>query len=164
MHVYLLRHGEAGSAASDAARRLTPRGQTDIRAVAVVLAKSPSRPAMIWHSPLVRARESAELVAASLKPRPPLEACEWLRPGAEPRQARERIEAASEPLLLVGHLPHLERLVASIVVGDESAEIVALGTAALVGLRRAGAGFQLVALVPAGLLPAPPGPLVGEAD
>ena len=63
MLVYLIRHAHALDGADDVARPLSQRGREQVRALARLLgAHDIFQPAAIWHSPLVRARETAELL------------------------------------------------------------------------------------------------------
>ncbi|MCC7493531.1 MAG: histidine phosphatase family protein [Fimbriimonadaceae bacterium] len=63
MDIYFLRHGIAEDfASSDAARRLTTEGRARCRQAAAGLAALDVQFTAVWSSPLVRARETAELV------------------------------------------------------------------------------------------------------
>jgi phosphohistidine phosphatase len=47
---------------------------------------------------------------------------------------RAEVEAAREPLMLVGHLPHLRRLASLLLVGDPEREIIRFRNGAVVCL------------------------------
>ena len=87
------RHGEAGVAAADDARPLTPRGRSDITAGAkgyaewITLAGCPPV-ASIWFSPTRRTEETAGLLFAELAPTR-VGVDEALAPGAIPEDFRE---------------------------------------------------------------------------
>ena len=67
MRLYLLRHGKAEAHnVSDAQRRLTPAGVRRMERAARVMARLKLRPARIVSSPRVRARQTADIVAAAL--------------------------------------------------------------------------------------------------
>lgn len=67
MRLYLLRHGKAETGSgSDAQRRLTPVGVTRTQIAARVMARLGLRPTRIFSSPRVRARQTADIVAAAL--------------------------------------------------------------------------------------------------
>ncbi len=68
---------------------------------------------------------------------------EGLDPLDEPQRARERVEQADEPLMLVGHLPHLGRLAALLLAETPEREIVAFRNAGGVGLERQKGGFAV---------------------
>ncbi len=69
MHLTLIRHGQAGSppdGLGDADRTLTEEGRRQASATGQALADRGVTPTHVWHSPLVRAVETARLVAAPL--------------------------------------------------------------------------------------------------
>src|SRR5690606_14952650 len=68
MQLYVIRHAEAepGGAVGDAARRLTPRGQQEARALAAALRARAVRWDALLTSPRERARETAALLAPAL--------------------------------------------------------------------------------------------------
>jgi phosphohistidine phosphatase SixA len=111
----LLRHGDAAPAngGSDAARRLTERGRADVVLVAGQLASGPG-PVRIFSSPLVRARETADLVANRLPAPLAVERLDALSPDNEPEAVIDALlEQGIETghVLMVGHQPLLGRLV-----------------------------------------------------
>jgi len=57
-----------------------------------------------------------------------------LAPADDPGKARGEIESAREPLMLVGHLPHLSRLASWLLVGDPGREILRFRNGAIVCL------------------------------
>lgn len=66
MRLYLLRHGKAEAHnLSDARRRLTPAGVTRMETAARVMARLIPGPLCIYSSPRVRARQTADIVAAA---------------------------------------------------------------------------------------------------
>jgi len=70
---------------------------------------------VVLTSPLVRARETALLLAAALKPKPALVEIEALSPGGRPNAIVEAIKAHTKGhrrLALVGHEPDLGELAA----------------------------------------------------
>jgi phosphohistidine phosphatase len=123
MRILLVRHGQAVEEApglGDAGRWLTQRGRKTTRKVARWLAKSGKRrPARIWTSPLVRAVETAEILASEAGYRGEVEACGELSPGRDPGDLIRRLSIANAdgPLALVGHEPSLS-LVAAALLGD----------------------------------------------
>ncbi len=116
--IYLVRHADAVSDEVDPARPLSAKGRDQVAKVCAVLRKSPGfRPAEFWHSPLARARETAELMAKGMGlPSPVL-----LRPGLEPDDDPEKVipalEAEERSIAVVGHEPHLGVLASLMVHG-----------------------------------------------
>ncbi len=136
MRVFLVQHGEATPEVENPARPLTDRGREEVRRVARHAAALGLRVAEILHSGKLRARQTAEIFAEHLRPAHGTREGEGLAPGDDPAQARAEIEAASEPLMLVGHLPHLSRLASLLLIGDTGKEILQFRNGAIVCLTR----------------------------
>ena len=136
MQIYLVQHGLAKSKEEDPARPLTPAGREEVERVARAAAVAGMRPASILHSGKTRAQQTAEIFAAHVKPAEGVRAVEGLGPRDEPHGIRERVEQADEPLMLVGHLPHLSRLAALLLADTPEREIVTFRNAGVVCLER----------------------------
>ena len=93
---------------SDAERSLTHRGRIEVNAVGAALSRAGFRPGVIVHSPLVRARQSAELMAATFDGLPCLELPEVIQGGSELLQVLGSLDL-QDPLV-VGHEPGIPRL------------------------------------------------------
>ncbi len=111
----LVRHGDAVKAAldRDSERWLTAHGRATTRSVAAKLA-SLVPVATVWTSPLVRAVQTAEIVASGVASVAEVCVCRELATG-DVRALRARVHgfAGAWPLCLVGHEPTLSALVAS---------------------------------------------------
>lgn len=101
MRLFIVRHAEAAPGDPDALRPLTASGREVARAVGELLA--PEQPEAVLCSPLLRARETASLIArpAGLEP----VADDRLAPGATASAVRELIEGRGDTVVLVGHQP-----------------------------------------------------------
>ncbi|TNF34685.1 MAG: phosphohistidine phosphatase SixA [Gammaproteobacteria bacterium] len=111
MKLFLLRHGEAGQAARDSLRELTPRGWLDASHIAGYLNTQPL-PDHAWVSPLVRAQQTAEAVFRVCGRPVHVQDCDDLVPEADIRLLLARLEPVRHDLLLVGHNPLLSELLA----------------------------------------------------
>lgn len=134
--LYLVQHGEAAKETEDASRPLTDRGRREVEAVARSSARLELGVALIAHSGKLRAKQTADILAAELAPPGGVVERGGLAPNDDPAPAARLAETAAEPLLLVGHLPHLSRLASLLLVGDAGREIVAFRMGALVALSR----------------------------
>jgi phosphohistidine phosphatase len=129
MNLFILRHGLAVERdefdyASDADRPLTPKGRKQLRAIAAALRKLEPHFDVILSSPLVRARETAEIIAAELKSRNRLSLADELKPGTDAKRLLHKIarqKPAAENVLLVGHEPDLSELISLLVAGHAGA-------------------------------------------
>jgi phosphohistidine phosphatase len=143
MRCYLVRHGEAKSEIEDPARPLSDRGREEVRRVTRHVGALGLQIPEIRHSDKLRARQTAEILAEFLKPERGVRQMEGLAPGDHPDRAYLEIEAAQEPMMLVGHLPHLSRLTSALVVGDPDQEVVQFPAGTIVCIARAEEGFHV---------------------
>ena len=126
MNLYLLRHGIAvdpsqPGLASDAERPLTPKGKRRLRQIANAMGAMKISLDVILSSPHVRAKQTAEIVAKSLKRQKQLQFSDELTPGGNPRlliQRLNELRPRPENILLVGHEPYLSRLLALLAAGN----------------------------------------------
>lgn len=114
--LYIMRHGKAVSGgppySDDAKRPLTAQGIKDLQKIAKGLIRSGVVLDWIVSSPLVRAKETAQIVAESFAPHVPVEITEALSPGgtAETLLAFLGKQSSRTSTLLVGHEPGLSEL------------------------------------------------------
>lgn len=141
MNLYLVQHAEARPESEDPERRLSERGQADIRKMARFAAEHLGiRVRRILHTGKARARETAEVLAEALRPELGVEAADGLDPMADPRVWARRVADRQEDAMLVGHLPHLSKLTSLLVCGGDDKPLIAFQMAGIVHLRRDEAG------------------------
>jgi len=121
MKLYLLRHATAVDIApTDEARALTPRGEEEARRTGLALAKLGAELTHIGCSPLLRARQTAEIVARTLQFTGAPELLEELVNGTPTEMLLQEVKArvGAKEFLLVGHMlslaGHLSELVFSL--------------------------------------------------
>ena len=119
MKVFLVRHGQALADKDDSRRPLSARGGEVTRSVAAFLRPSGALAEVraVWHSPLVRARETAELLVRELVSDALLIETAGLLPEDDPVAVADRLDRAEEPVLIVGHEPQLGSLATLLVRG-----------------------------------------------
>ncbi len=148
MRLYLARHGEAVSKQEHEGRPLSAQGREDVARVAGFLGLfERPRPARILHSGKMRAEQTAAMFAEAWRlPAPHRE--EGLTPGDDPALWEARLrEWTGGDLMLVGHLPHLERLAARLLCPVESAPFLTLETAGVACLEGGGGDWRLIWLM-----------------
>lgn len=132
MELYVIRHAIAeplgkGNEFSDEKRALTEEGRSRMREAVKGLRKLGVQLDLILTSPLVRAVETAEILAGSLGiNRKEIQQTAALSPGvpAEPLFAEIKSHGGAESIALVGHQPDLGSLIARIIQsGDGIASI-----------------------------------------
>jgi len=136
MVLYLVQHAEAQREEEDPARDLTERGRRDIQKVAGFLGKSRLAVSQIFHSGKTRALSTANLLAITLNPSKGISETTGLAPLDSPEIWAGRTEKMDEDIMLVGHLPHLGKLAARLVTGDEQKNVINFKMAGAVCLRR----------------------------
>jgi len=115
VRVTLIRHAEAGDdAPRDESRALTVRGRADARRLGRALARRGVRFTLIVTSPLVRAVQTAEIVAAAVDYRGHMPAIDLLEPEAEASDVAAYLEtvAGEKSVALVAHEPILSAVAA----------------------------------------------------
>ena len=133
MLAYLVQHGKATTREENSDRPLTEEGRKEIEAVMLLMMQFGAITASrVVHSGKRRATETAELIAAKLEAE--VEAAEGLAPDDEPAIWAERLETADRDLVVVGHLPHLERVASLLLCGDPDAGVVRFSNGGIVCL------------------------------
>jgi phosphohistidine phosphatase SixA len=125
MTIFLLRHGEAAHAGRfhDDERPLTDFGQRQAAAVGRYLAGAHAPIDLVYCSPLLRARQTAEAVQRSLGP-VPFQASELLLSHSNPEEIVNTLQKSSlASVLLIGHEPHLSRTISCLLWGDERSRV-----------------------------------------
>lgn len=137
MYLYLVQHAEARSEAEDPQQALSDKGLAEIEKTARLLATK-VRPSIkiILHSGKLRARQTAEILADHLAPVGGVKQVEGLKPNDDVSDWAGRLTAASENIMLVGHLPYLSKLTSKLLCGDETMTLVEFRKAGIVCLFR----------------------------
>jgi phosphohistidine phosphatase len=149
MDLFILRHGEAGKKLSsdtgDFSRPLTAAGKREVSAIAKSLKDFGVNFNFIITSPLMRAHQTASLVAMAFHLQNKMEKCEELKPEGNRidlyRKLSQKFKQDSS-ILIVGHEPSLSSLIS---------EVIAMGNRA--GTARGGvvlkkAGLAKVRITP----------------
>ncbi len=136
MQIYLIRHAHAEDGEDDAARRLSAKGRRQAGKMAAFLKKGGLVSAReFWHSPLVRARQTAELLAEKLGTNPKLVAMAGLEPWVDPARLAKRLDKVRRPVAVVGHEPHLSTLATLLVTGCARPPVVVMKKCAVLALE-----------------------------
>jgi len=133
MRLVLVHHGDAVGPEVDPRRPLSPSGREAVQRLAAEAAGRGVKPAVVWHSGKLRAKETAEAFWRTCNPFAEFTATRDLQPDDPPEWIRDRLRRESRDLLIAGHYPHMPRLlrvltnaehfplngVVSLVSGDE---------------------------------------------
>jgi len=132
MNLYLMRHGlavERGTPGydSDRERPLTSKGERKVRRVAEALMKMEVSFDAILSSPLVRSRQTADLLTDEMNSKEEVQLAEHLSPGGSLKALvghLQRLSGSPQDILLVGHVPDLGQLAASLLTGGDTVSLV----------------------------------------
>jgi len=129
MKLYVVRHGIAVDRAdpslkSDGERWLTEEGKRRTRQVAEGLKALGVEVDAVITSPLVRARETAEIMADVLGVKKPIET-DALAPGVNLNALFRLYDELDQPdsVMIVGHEPDLSEIVSTLVWGDDRGDL-----------------------------------------
>lgn len=131
MDLYLLRHADANTtAATDDARPLSEKGVSQAKKVGRFCKEHGIKPELILTSPVLRAAETAEIVADILKGELMTEP--WLACGMQPETALEELRGYErfESVMIVGHQPDFSLLAAHL-LGLQDNEQISIRKASL---------------------------------
>lgn len=124
MRLYIIRHGNATdpfhpSVTSDEARELTAAGRGEVATMAALLKRLAVAPSLILSSPLIRARQTADILADVLDAEPPLTSPN-LAPGGSLAGVLDDIVSrhVTGDVIVGGHMPGVGALAGFVAWGD----------------------------------------------
>ena len=137
MKVYLIQHGRAKSEEEDPARPLSNEGIEDVNKTALFLKNQDIKVHAIIHSEKLRTKQTAKILSDVVKSSKGLEEMEWLKPNDNVNIMGDFIKnQINNDLMLVGHLPYMDKLSALLITGNEEGGIVKFQQGAVVCLER----------------------------
>ncbi len=134
MRIYLVQHGEAKSEDVDPERSLTEKGIEETERIAEILNRKGIKIFKIYHSGKKRAYQTANIFSEILDV--PSEKSEGLNPLDDINLWFEKIKNEDNDIMIVGHLPFLERLSSKILCGNEDLKIVKFRYSCVVCLEK----------------------------
>jgi len=136
MSLYLVQHGRSLDKRVDPDPGLSPEGRAEVERIAAVARGYGVRVRAIAHSGKKRARETAECLARALDPSDGINPREGLKPLDDVTALGVR-PGLEDDLMLVGHLPFMERLAAWLITGKAEPPVFRFQNGGIVCLRRA---------------------------
>lgn len=110
MHLFLVHHGDAVGPDVDHRRPLSERGRAAVERLATEAAARGVKPAVVWHSGKLRAKQTAEAFWRACNALATLSATRDLQPDDPPEWIRDRLCGTDTDVLIAGHFPHLPRV------------------------------------------------------
>jgi phosphohistidine phosphatase len=110
--LFLVHHGDAVGPDVDPRRPLSDQGRERVEGLAANAAARGARPAVVWHSGKLRARQTAEAFWRACNALAAFSATRDLQPDDPPAWILDRLRGETHDVLIAGHFPHLPRLLA----------------------------------------------------
>jgi len=136
MFLYLVQHGDAKREEEDPARPLSDKGMVDVKKVVSFISRLNIEVEEVLHSNKLRAKQTAEILAKGIKVTKGLPETDGLAPLDDPGLWAERLKTRTNPIVLVGHLPHLAKLASLLLCAEKDKNVVAFKMGGIVCLKR----------------------------
>jgi phosphohistidine phosphatase len=139
--LFLVHHGDAVGADVNPMRPLSDRGRVEVDMLAQSAAERGAKPDVIFHSGKLRARQTAEAYWRRCNPLAAFSATRGLQPTDPTNWILDSIAGETRHLMLVGHFPHLPRLLARLITGNAEGGSVDFPLNGVVVLEEAGGNW-----------------------
>ncbi len=144
MRVYLVQHGLAKDESEDRARPLSGQGREDVTRTAGFLSLfEKPKPMRMMHSGKLRAEQTAAMFSEAWGGMP-VEKRDGLAPNDDPAIWSADLQTVREDVMLVGHLPYMQRLAGLLLCGDAEREAVHFRNGGVVCLEKRGSGWTIL--------------------
>jgi len=147
MHAYLVQHGKAKSAEEDPNRGLSDEGREEVARMGEFLHGLCITVSLVHHSGKARAEQTAHILANCIRTSAGPCHAEGLNPNDDPAEVANFLNIYTDDILVVGHLPHLERLTSLLLTGTPDRRPVQYRNAGVVCLEKERSGTWSVAWV-----------------
>ena len=135
MALFLVQHGKSLPKEVDPEQGLSGEGRAETEEIAAVAREHGVRIALIVQSGKKRAAQTAEMFASALQPAGGLQKGDGLNPLDDVTSLAEKIDA-SEDLMLVGHLPFMEKLASFLITGAADKPVIRFQNSGIVCLDK----------------------------
>jgi len=136
MKVYLSQHGQQVSKDMDPDEPLSDKGRAEVASIAEQLSSSLFDIAKIEHSVKLRAKQTAQLFSELIPPDVELVEREGLKAKDYVQPIADELNAADNDIMLVGHMPFMEKIVGTLLVNDPDTRLVNFERGCLLCLER----------------------------
>lgn len=136
MRAYLVQHGKAKSAEEDPSRGLSDEGREEVARVAEFLRRLQLPVSLIQHSGKARAEETAHILGAVMRAAAGPGHAEGLDPSDDPSFTANFLKIYDDDIMIVGRLPHLERLTSLLLTGSQDRRPVQFRNGGVVCLEK----------------------------
>lgn len=141
MRLYLVQHAEAVSEEISQNRPLTEQGKQQAKKMAAFLKAAQVEVYTLLSSPKLRATETAKIFSILLREGGLMQQRQNLKPNDPVVDMLNEMEFEEEDIMVVGHLPFLQKLAGLALTGKEESTAVSFKPAGVVCLERTSPGL-----------------------
>jgi phosphohistidine phosphatase len=135
MAIYLVQHGISVSKEINPDPGLSEQGRSDVQRIADVAASYHILPERIKHSGKQRAKETAEIFKKTLNVKTRLSQINGIKPLDDAAEFALTLDG-NDSLMIIGHLPFLERLTAFMTTGNPKVTVFKFQNSGIVCLEQ----------------------------
>ncbi|MGD9181433.1 MAG: phosphohistidine phosphatase SixA [Desulfobacterales bacterium] len=135
MALYLIQHGKSLPKDQDPDQGLSEEGVTETERIARLAQDYGVNVSQIRHSVKTRARQTAEILARALKPQNNIQEITGIKPMDDVTACAAKIDP-DENVMLVGHLPFMERITSYLITGSIDQPVVKFQNSGIVCLDK----------------------------
>ena len=134
MKLYLIQHGIALPEEKDPEKSLSPEGKEETQRTAEFLKTKNIEVDAVWHSPNLRAIQTAQIIVNSILFSETKERDD-LNPLDPVENFPEEIKSSNKNLMIVGHLPFLQKLASLLLSGSDTNQFISFKNSGVVCLE-----------------------------
>jgi phosphohistidine phosphatase len=135
MALYLIQHGRSLPKDQDPDQGLSEDGTTETERIASIAQGYGVSVSQIRHSVKTRARQTAEILARALKPQNDIQEISGIKPMDDVAACAAKIDP-DENVMLVGHLPFMERITSYLITGSIDQPLIKFQNSGIVCLDK----------------------------
>lgn len=134
MKLYLIQHGIALPEEKDPEKSLSPEGKEETQRTAEFLKTKNIEVDAVWHSPKLRAAQTAQIIANSILC-PEIKERDDLNPLDSVENFPQEIKSLNKNLMIIGHLPFLQKLASLLLSRSETNQSISFKNSGVVCLE-----------------------------
>jgi phosphohistidine phosphatase len=134
MKLYLIQHGISLPEEKDPEKSLSPEGKDETQQTAEFLKSKNIEVDAVWHSPKQRAAQTAQIIINSIFCSE-IQERDDLNPLDSVENFPEEIKSSNKNLMIIGHLPFLQKLASLFLSGSETNQFISFRNSGVVCLE-----------------------------
>jgi len=134
MRLYLIQHGIAVPEEQGPQKPLSQEGRDDTQKTAEFLKARDIKVDRIWHSKKTRSVQTAQMISESIACSE-IEERDDINPKDPVDKLQEGIQALNADLMIVGHLPFLQKLASLLLTGSDRNELISFKNSGVICLE-----------------------------